>query len=86
VTNKSGGDAVKRIAISLGVVVTTVVLGASTALAQYPPTNTPDPDAPAGGSLPFTGANISWGLVLVVALVVTGAVLLFTGRRRSRTQ
>ena len=77
----------KRIAISLGVVVTTVVLGASTALAQYPPKSTPptDPGSPAGGSLPFTGANISWGLVLVVALVVTGAVLLFTGRRRSRT-
>jgi len=78
---------VKRIVITVSVAATAVVMAASAALAQYPPTSVPPHDEPGGGTLPFTGANISWGLILVVALVITGAVLLFAGRRRgSRTQ
>jgi len=75
---------VKRIVITLSVAAATIVLAASAAFAQYPPTSVPPADEPGGGTLPFTGANISWGLILVVALVITGAVLLFAGRRRGR--
>jgi hypothetical protein len=63
-----------------------VVITAAVALAQYPPSSAPgggkEPGGSDGGGLPFTGANISWGLVLVLALVLTGAILLFAGRRR----
>jgi LPXTG-motif cell wall-anchored protein len=77
----------KRILVVFGTAATMVLLVATTALAQYPPTSAPPP----GGShtdpsstLPFTGANLSWGFILLGALVITGVVLLFSARRRSR--
>jgi LPXTG-motif cell wall-anchored protein len=82
----------KRILLALSASATAVVLTASAALAQYPPTSAPPGGGPGGplpggepgGTLPFTGANISWGLILLGGLVITGAVLLFAARRRSR--
>lgn len=35
-----------------------------------------------GGNLPFTGSNISAGLLILMALIVVGAVSLVAGRRR----
>ena len=38
-----------------------------------------------GGTLPFTGSsNLTWGLLVLVALVAIGAVTLVAGRRRGR--
>jgi LPXTG-motif cell wall-anchored protein len=80
-----------RIMLALSTAAMSVVLTASVALAQYPPTSAPPggppdplPGGDAGSTLPFTGANISWGLILLGALVITGVVLLFAARRRSR--
>jgi hypothetical protein len=63
----------------LGVVVAT----ATAAMAQYPPTKPPT-TAPDAGSPPvaFTGANISLGMIILVALVIVGTVLLLATRRR----
>ena len=65
--------------------VSALVASATGALAQYPPTSQPptDPGSSAsGGTLPFTGASISWWLIILAALVLTGVVLLVMGRRR----
>lgn len=35
-----------------------------------------------GGGLAQTGVNVSAGLIILIALVVVGALLLFAGRRR----
>ncbi|MEX0990836.1 MAG: LPXTG cell wall anchor domain-containing protein [Actinomycetota bacterium] len=35
-----------------------------------------------GGALPFTGSNISVGLLLLIALVLAGGIALIAGRRR----
>jgi LPXTG-motif cell wall-anchored protein len=72
---------------TLLVIIGAMVLVATTAavaLAQYPPSSAPGggKQPGSGGTLPFTGANISWGLIVVLALVLTGAILLFAGRRR----
>lgn len=77
----------KRVGLVLTAAVSMLVVMANAALAQYPPTSAPggptDPgNAPGGGTLPFTGASISWWLVILSALVLTGVVLLFMGRRR----
>jgi LPXTG-motif cell wall-anchored protein len=64
---------------AIGFVITT----AAVALAQYPPNKAPGGGKePGGGTLPFTGTNISWGLILVVVLVLAGGILLYAGRRR----
>ena len=36
----------------------------------------------AGGNLPFTGSNISAGMLILFALIVVGAVSIVAGRRR----
>jgi LPXTG-motif cell wall-anchored protein len=77
----------KRVIVTLMATVSALVATATVALAQYPPTSQPPTDpvpgsAPGGGTLPFTGASISWWLVILSALVLTGVVLLFMGRRR----
>jgi hypothetical protein len=77
----------KRVLTVITGAVSFVVVTAAAALAQYPPSSAPGGGNAPGtgtdpGGLPFTGANISWGLVLVLALVLTGAILLFAGRRR----
>ena len=63
---------------------TLAVLGSATAaLAQYPPSKPPtDPVPPTSGGVAFTGANISLGMIILVALVVVGTVLLLATRRR----
>ncbi len=75
----------KRLLALLGFTTVLVVVSASSALAQYPPTNVPSPeiDPSPAGSLPFTGANLSWTFLLLVALFVGGLILLSVGRRRS---
>jgi LPXTG-motif cell wall-anchored protein len=78
----------KRILIVVTGAVLALAATATGALAQYPPTARPptDPGSASGGgtggALPFTGASISWWLVILAALVLTGVVLLFMGRRR----
>ena len=64
--------------LALGLVAT----AATSALAQYPPTNVPSPEidpAPAG-NLPFTGVNFSWIVVALILLVLVGVILLRLGR------
>lgn len=39
----------------------------------------------AGGNLPFTGSNISVGVLLLAALMIIGAASLVAGRRRKAT-
>jgi hypothetical protein len=39
--------------------------------------------APSGGNLPFTGSNISAGMLILFALLIVGAVSLVAGRRRA---
>jgi LPXTG-motif cell wall-anchored protein len=75
----------KRTLIVITGAVLALAATATGALAQYPPTALPPTDpgsASGGGTLPFTGASISWWLVILAALVLTGVVLLFLGRRR----
>lgn len=62
----------------------TVALSATAALAQqYPPSKPPATGTDGGTpSVAFTGANISLGMIILVALVVVGTVLLLATRRR----
>jgi hypothetical protein len=41
--------------------------------------------AASGGNLPFTGSNISVGVLLLIALLIIGATSLVAGRRRKMT-
>jgi hypothetical protein len=61
-----------------------VVVLATQALAQYPPSKAPGSAAPVdpNGGVAFTGASISLGVIILISLVVVGALLLFAGRRR----
>ena len=62
-----------------------LALPVSPALAQYPPSpgggQTPAEPGAQGG-LPFTGANVSVGLVLTAVLIVAGVALIWMARRR----
>jgi hypothetical protein len=61
-----------------------VVVLATQALAQYPPSKPPPSTAPTdpNGSVAFTGASISLGVIILISLVVVGVLLLLAGRRR----
>ena len=72
----------RRIGIAIAVVTTSVILLAPPALAQYPPSKPAPSTQPDSGSVAFTGANITIGLVIIIALVVVGTTLLLAGRRR----
>jgi LPXTG-motif cell wall-anchored protein len=78
----------KRVLLVISGAVGLVVTTAAVALAQYPPSKAPGGGKPpgggepGGGTLPFTGFNISWWVVVVLALALTGVILLFAGRRR----
>jgi hypothetical protein len=72
----------RRIGIAIVLVTTSVVLLAPQALAQYPPSKPAPSTQPDAGAVAFTGANITIGLVIVIALVVVGTTLLLAGRRR----
>jgi hypothetical protein len=63
---------------------------ATRALAQYPPSKPPPSGGPAGPGgqggegVAFTGASISLGIIILIALVIIGVLLWLAGRRRSR--
>ena len=40
---------------------------------------------PGAGGIAFTGADVTWGMLLATALLVAGIVLLAAARRRSHT-
>jgi hypothetical protein len=75
---------VKRLGIVFSFAAAWVVVLATQALAQYPPSKPPPGSAPAGpnGGVAFTGASISLGVIILISLVVVGALLLLAGRRR----
>jgi hypothetical protein len=75
---------VKRLIIVFVSASLAIIGSATAALAQYPPSKPPTAptDPGSGGPVAFTGANISLGMIIVVALVVVGTVLLLATRRR----
>jgi len=76
----------KRAIGVLTAAVTSLVVFAGTALAQYPPPTSTPPTVLGKvehNGTAFTGANISMGLVLLVVLVVIGAAALLVARRRA---
>jgi hypothetical protein len=79
---------VKRIATIVTLALGMALVGAGTALAKnYPPTpsgGNGGTSGGGGGGVAFTGANVSFGIVLVAALVVVGVAALFISRRRAR--
>lgn len=113
----------RRVAIGSLAVVAFVVLWATAALAEYPPSPSPSPPSgpsptptvaeaptvlpttmvspsggaggggvegvevvrPGAGGIAFTGADVTWGMLLAAVLFVAGVVLLAAARRRSHT-
>jgi hypothetical protein len=76
---------VKRFATILTGTAAFVALAATQAMAQqlYPPAKPPGPEAnPGPPAFAFTGGNIAFGILVLVALVVVGTALLMAGRRR----
>jgi hypothetical protein len=72
----------KRMLALLLIALGLVAAAASSALAQYPPTNVPSPEldpAPAG-RLPFTGVDFSWMVMALILLVLVGLIMLRLGR------
>lgn len=74
----------KRLGIVVSSAAAWVMVLASQALAQYPPSKPPPSTAPTdpNGGVAFTGASISLGVIILISLVVVGALLLLAGRRR----
>ncbi len=72
----------RRIGTVLALVPASVLLFATSALAQYPPNKSADPGDPGDPGVAFTGASISVGLVILAALVILGTLFFFLGRRR----
>jgi hypothetical protein len=79
----------KKVARALTVLVGLVVAGFLNALPAvasggpaYPPEAPPAP--PPGPEIAVTGRDITWGIVLLVALIVLGIAALIIGRRRVR--
>jgi hypothetical protein len=67
------------------------IASAATALAaNYPPTpgggggNNSTGTSGGGGGVAFTGANVTLGMIVFVALVAVGVAALIVGRRRAR--
>jgi LPXTG-motif cell wall-anchored protein len=54
---------------------------------QYPPNSNPGGGGTGstGPTLPFTGASISAGMIILVALIAVGMALLLVARRRRKT-
>ncbi len=71
----------KRLALVVTTALAVLVMAALPALADYG--NTTVVHGGGGGQTAFTGANISLGLILVGALVVSGIVALVASRRRA---
>lgn len=74
----------KRLGVTVATVAMMVVMTAGQSLAQYPPSKPPPGQGgvPAVPAVPFTGTNITLGVIILVALLVVGTLLLFLGRRR----
>jgi hypothetical protein len=67
------------------------IASAATALAaNYPPTpgggggNNSTGTSGGGGGVAFTGANVTLGMIVFIALVAVGVAALIVGRRRAR--
>jgi hypothetical protein len=77
------GDAVRRILTTVTLVPSLLVVFTAEAWAAYPPITTPPPIVtPARSPIPFTGANVSAGFLILTALLIVGGVLVAAGRRR----
>ncbi|MGH2556679.1 MAG: hypothetical protein ACRDHO_13300 [Actinomycetota bacterium] len=72
----------KRLGVTVAAVAMMVVMTAGQALAQYPPSKPPPAGPGNGNAVPFTGTNITLGVVILIALLVVGTLLLLLGRRR----
>jgi hypothetical protein len=73
----------RRLGAFVATVATMVIMTAGQALAQYPPSKPPPTDPGSNGNgVPFTGTNITLGVVILIALLVVGTLLLLMGRRR----
>ena len=67
----------------------TIVSAATALAANYPPTpggggGGNNSGGTSGGGLASTGANVSLGMIVLVALVAVGIAALVIGRRRAR--
>jgi hypothetical protein len=76
----------KGLAVIFGVAFASLMIFVGKAMAAYPPSKPPPSGPPSGPPtpprVPFTGANVSIGLIIMVALMVVAGVLLAAGRRR----
>jgi len=72
----------KRLGVTVATVAMMMVMTAGQALAQYPPSKPPPTGLGTNGNVPFTGTNITLGVIILVALLVVGTLLLLLGRRR----
>jgi hypothetical protein len=82
---------VKRTATIAILSVGLTIASAATALAaNYPPTpgggggNNSTGTSGGGGGVAFTGANVTLGMIVFIALVAVGVAALIVGRRRAR--
>jgi hypothetical protein len=80
---------IKRLGLAVGTMLTSLLVAVPAAVAQtYPPPTSP-PGDPAGGSsgtgggTAFTGLDITFGAVVLVALVVVGLLALRLSRRKT---
>ena len=72
----------RRAVLVLGLALSWPAFAAGPALATYPPLETPPPVDHGQASIPFTGANVSAGFIILVGLLIVGGALLAAGRRR----
>lgn len=73
----------KRVTGTIATALVAVMTTALPALASYPPDDKPPTEVKgAGGGTAFTGADITIGMILLVALAVVGIALLVVARRR----
>lgn len=77
----------KRLGIAVGTILSTLLVAVPAAVAQtYPPPTDAPPGGASGGSsggTAFTGLDITFGVIVLVALVVVGLLALRLSRRKT---